>query len=206
MVLSTKQIKAIVRDTAKVSASPTKTYGDGDGLYLQVTTVGRSWLLRFTFAGVRRVMGLGDIKSVGLAMARQMAAEQRALVARGIDPVAHRDALQRARKAAVTMTFQEAAERWFQEQRRRMAGERAGWLYTHLMETHAYPQIGKLAITDIGMDDACACCARSGSARTPPARRLMGWVGLTIDATRETRRYRCRSPQSVRMERRIGIG
>ena len=60
MPLGTKQIDSIVRDTAAGKRKP-QAHGDGGGLYLQAQTSGASWLFRFTFHGVRRNMGLGDI-------------------------------------------------------------------------------------------------------------------------------------------------
>jgi hypothetical protein len=83
-LLDDTTLKSIVKATAKGKLEP-KTYGDGGGLYLQVAATGASWLFRFTRAGTRRVMGLGDVDAVSLATARSKAAEQRALVAQGVD-------------------------------------------------------------------------------------------------------------------------
>jgi hypothetical protein len=58
MALSAKQIDSLVSKTASGKLAP-KVYGDGRGLYLQVTERCASWLRRFTRAGGRRVMGLG---------------------------------------------------------------------------------------------------------------------------------------------------
>jgi len=66
--------------------------GDGDGLHLYVRPSSKSWLFVFTFDGKRRKMALGPFPSITLANARERAAEARALVAKGIDPVALRDA------------------------------------------------------------------------------------------------------------------
>jgi len=43
-------------------------YGDGGGLWLQVSNTGsKSWIFRFRFDGKRHEMGLGELTSVGLA-------------------------------------------------------------------------------------------------------------------------------------------
>ena len=53
-------------------------YGDGKGLWLQVSAFGtRSWLLRYIVAGRARVMGLGPYPEVSLKEARDRAAEAR---------------------------------------------------------------------------------------------------------------------------------
>ncbi|BBC00210.1 tyrosine-type recombinase/integrase [Bradyrhizobium elkanii] len=77
-------------------------YGDGNGLYLQVSKSStKAWVFRFMIAGVARKMGLGDYDRVSLAEARKKATAAHLMVVDGIDPIADRD----ARKAA------QAAER-----------------------------------------------------------------------------------------------
>jgi integrase len=72
-------------------------HGDGDGLYLQVAASGaRSWILRYQRHGKRREMGLGSATLYGLADARQRAVQYRRLLAEGLDPIAHRRAVQAA--------------------------------------------------------------------------------------------------------------
>ena len=72
---------------------------DGDGLYLQVSnSSARSWIFRFSLEGRTREMGLGSLKAVGLAAAREKVAQGRALLADGIDPIAARNG-ERARRA-----------------------------------------------------------------------------------------------------------
>src|ERR1700720_837909 len=51
--------------------------GGTQGLYLQVTTGGRSWVLRYRLAGRRRNMGIGPADTIGLAEARELAAAAR---------------------------------------------------------------------------------------------------------------------------------
>ena len=70
-----------------------KLLGDGQGLHLFVRPSGKSWLFIFTspINGKRRKMAIGLFPAVPLADAREKAAEARALIARGIDPVELRD-------------------------------------------------------------------------------------------------------------------
>jgi len=73
-----------------VTAAPGK-YEDGGGLRLVVSQTGaRQWILRFTWHGRRREMGLGSCVDVGLVEARERAAEYRKQVKRGLDPIADR--------------------------------------------------------------------------------------------------------------------
>ena len=90
------------RPTKKLSARGVEAanavgmYGDGDGLYLQITTGCKSWIFRFRLNGKRREMGLGSIRDVSLAEARQRASDARAMVARGLDPIDRRRELMQA--------------------------------------------------------------------------------------------------------------
>ena len=52
-------------------------YGDGEGLYLEVSRTGsKSWILRTTVQGRRQDIGLGGISWVSLAEAREKARER----------------------------------------------------------------------------------------------------------------------------------
>src|SRR3954449_3946474 len=63
-------------------------YGDGHGLYLQITPSGvRSWLLRYERNGRERWMGLGPLHTVSLTEARERARKARAQLLDGIDPL-----------------------------------------------------------------------------------------------------------------------
>lgn len=76
-------------------------YGDGGGLYLVIDKGGsKRWVFLFRWrppgtsgTGRLREMGLGPIRSVSLARAREKAAASRAQVADGIDPIALRRAV-----------------------------------------------------------------------------------------------------------------
>jgi hypothetical protein len=49
---------------------PPGKYGDGNGLWLQVSQWGtKAWLYRFTMGGKARSMGLGPVNTVSLAEA-----------------------------------------------------------------------------------------------------------------------------------------
>ena len=75
--------------TAKRVAKFTEAgrYGDGHGLYLQVTPTGvRSWLLRYERGGRERWMGLGPLHTFGLDEARARARQARQQLADGVDP------------------------------------------------------------------------------------------------------------------------
>lgn len=74
----------------KASRKPGR-YGDGDGLFLVVSTSGSaSWVVRVQKAGRRRDIGIGSAKKVSLATAREKATVVRSQMEAGLDPVAER--------------------------------------------------------------------------------------------------------------------
>ena len=75
--------------SAKAVASAKEgLHADGGGLYLQVRGASRAWLYRYQIAGRRREKGLGSLRVMSLAEARQARDAARRLVAQGIDPLA----------------------------------------------------------------------------------------------------------------------
>jgi len=93
-------------------------YGDGGGLYLQVSPRGdqrevtKAWVFRFMIQGRARKMGLGEVGRIRLADARKKAYAAYLRVKDGIDPIEERN----ARKAALAtekakaMTFSDCAK------------------------------------------------------------------------------------------------
>ena len=98
-------------------------YGDGHGLYLQVSAFDtKSWVFRFMIDGRARKKGLGPIHTVSLAEARKRAADARLKALDGIDPIDEHKAQRAARKveAAKALTFGQAAESYIK-------ANRSGW-------------------------------------------------------------------------------
>lgn len=132
--------------------------GDGGGLHLLVkpgNTAGGAWVLRYTFGGKRRDMGLGAFPTVTLAEARDAAEEARKLLRQGVDPLAHRDATKAAQVQAVAeaeakaVTFRDAAKATVEAKRDGWSNPKhaAQWLAT--LEQHAFPHIGDVPVGEV---------------------------------------------------------
>ena len=133
-------------------------FGDGGGLYLQLAPGNtKSWLFRFMLRGKSREMGLGPMgdapDGVSLARARDLAAEARAVLRAGRDPIEARDAArladQRARAEAAAHTFKAAAAALVEGKRSgwRSPKHAAQWLAT--LEAYAFPVIGDMAVAEV---------------------------------------------------------
>jgi integrase len=115
-----------MREGNKLSAAAVRNakepglYGDGHGLYLQISAFNtKAWVFRFMLDGVARKMGLGPLHTVSLAEARAEALEARKLVRKGIDPIEHQKAqrgLQRL-EAAKAITFKACADKYIEANR-----------------------------------------------------------------------------------------
>src|SRR6266705_191702 len=88
-------------------------YGDGGGLYLQVSDrQTKAWVYRFMMAGRARKMGLGDFDLISLKDARKKRDAAYGLVIDGVDPITDRETRRAAQVAetAKALTFKECAE------------------------------------------------------------------------------------------------
>jgi len=97
-------------------------YGDGGGLWLQVSKSGtKSWVFRFKspVTGKAREMGMGSANTYSLAEARSRATDVRKIVDAGLDPIVERDTeRQRIKLATVmAMTFEQCANTYIEAHR-----------------------------------------------------------------------------------------
>ena len=143
-------------------------YGDGGGLYLQVTASGsKSWIFRYWVAardpvtgelvrdpasnknkGRAREMGLGSYITVSLAEARDRALECRKLREKDIDPI---DAREEARRQAAiervkSLKFKDAATAYMAAHRVAWKNDKHAAQWTATLKTYAYPVIGDLPL------------------------------------------------------------
>jgi len=112
---------------------------DERGLYLLVQPAGGLlWRLRFSLHGREGMVSLGRYPDISLKAAREKRDEARALIARGINPSAHR----KAARAARADTFEAIAEEWLLMQKAKLAEttyDKARWMLVELLG----PYIGR---------------------------------------------------------------
>ena len=174
------------RPTNKLSAKLTEKndlkpglYGDGGGLYLQVSDYKtKAWVFRYMMAGRARKMGLGDFELVSLKDARKKRDAAYGLVVDGIDPIEARKArkAEQAVENAKTLTFKECAEKY-------IAAHKAGWKspkhagqWEATLETYAYPAIGKLPVAAIDVALVLKVIEPIWSTKTETASRVRGRI------------------------------
>lgn len=188
-----KELKPIevARLTHKVSKDG-KAYnamhpvGGVAGLLLQVTPAGaKSWLYRTTIGDKRRSIGLGSYPTVGLAEAREKAREARRLIEQGIDPIEERRAVRERLAAAQAhhITFDEAAEEYFELKRSEFTSAKHAQQWRSSLENHASPFIGKKRVDQITMRDVEELLKHGGLWHTKPAtgQRVRGRIERVLD-------------------------
>src|SRR6516162_801773 len=85
-------LKDITVRRAKPAAKPRKL-SDGGGLHLLIQPTGsKLWRLAYWFAGKQKTLALGVYPVISLADARIQRDDAKKLLARGVDPSAHRKA------------------------------------------------------------------------------------------------------------------
>jgi integrase len=127
-------------------------YADGDGLYLQATPTGaKSWIFRYHRHGRGRWMGLGAVSKVGLADARAKAAECRAHLQRGIDPIEERKVRRGEQRLqdAKGVTFSECVASYIEAYNASWRNEKHRNQWKTSLATYAEPTAGKVAVQEI---------------------------------------------------------
>jgi len=159
-------------------------YSDGDGLYLVIKAGGnKSWLLRYQLNGKRRDMGLGPYPAAKLKAARQAAAEARALILKGCDPLDERQRRKEAQSAeqAKAVTFKSLALNYHASHCQHLTeGRRKGWL--SIMERYAFPFIGSLQPEQIQTEHVLRVLRPIWSEKPPTANELRSYLESVLDA------------------------
>lgn len=162
-------------------------YGDGGGLYLQVSTLGtKAWVYRFMRASKARKMGLGAFPQIGLAEARKKAVAAYSRVVDGQDPIEERRLLKAAAAAvqADVKTFKQCAEECIEAQRPGWKSPKHAKQWKSTLETYAYPVIGHLPVGDVAESHVMEILRPIWNTKTETATRVRGRIEKVLDRAR----------------------
>jgi integrase len=158
-------------------------YGDGDGLWLVVTTSERrSWLKRYQLQGRAREMGLGGFPAVSLADARDKSLAADKLLSQGIDPIDQRVAEREAAAAttARATTFAEAANAYIAAQEASWSNAKHAAQWRSTIAAYANPFIGHLPVSAIDTDRVMQVLKPIWISKTETATRLRGRIEMIL--------------------------
>lgn len=172
-----RQLHTLSARTVATLTQPGR-HSDGGGLYLNITPSGaRSWVFMWKADGKRREMGLGALRDVPLAKARERAAEARQKLTNGLDPIAARD------NKPQVMTFGEAADALIESMSFswRNGKHRAQWKMT--LTVYCEPLRAK-PVTAVGTEDVLKVLQPLWTTKPETASRLRGRMERVFDFAR----------------------
>lgn len=161
-------------------------HSDGDGLYVQISKAGaRSWLFLFKRDGKQREMGLGSLKNVGLAEAREKAAEARKVLARGEDPIDARRAAEAASASLKALpTFGSFADDFVKGIAPGFRNEKHVAQWRSTLSDAYVKTLRPIRIDEVATDDVLAVLSPIWLAKNETASRLRGRIERVLDAAR----------------------
>lgn len=154
-------------------------YGDGLGLWLQVSKFGtKSWVFRFERDKKRHEMGLGPLNTISLADARTKAAELRKMLIDGIDPLAQRREQQSAARLerARAMTFQDAADEYIKVHRSGWRNPKHADQWANTIRDYCGPVFGSVPVQDVDTELVRKALGKIWTDKNETAVRLRGRI------------------------------
>jgi hypothetical protein len=152
-------------------------YADGNGLYLKVDASGaKRWELRTVVKGKRCDIGLGGLKAVTLAEAREEARKYRAIARDDGDPLAEK---RRARK--VVPTFRQATETVHRDHAKAWKNAKHGDQWINTLKAYAYPAFGDRRVDQIDTPDILRALSPIWLTKQETARRVRQRIGTVLD-------------------------
>jgi integrase len=162
----------------KVETAKAGKYSDGGNLYLVVSANGsRKWVLRFTWRGRAREMGLGIPATVPLAEAREKGACARRMIAQGLDPIDMR------KRASGVPTFGEMADQVREALSAGFRNEKHKAQWKSTLATYAAPLRGK-PVDTIVTDDVLDILKPIWTTKPETASRVRGRIEKVLDAAK----------------------
>lgn len=153
-------------------------YSDGGGLYLAMKGGNKRWVFIYKRLGKRREMGLGSLINVPLQVARDKAAEARAALAVGVDPINARD-----QKTLQALTFGEFATNLIDELAAGWKNPRYAEQWRFTLKTHG-AKIWGMQCSDVDTDHVLKVLRPIWKSMPATARQLRARIERVLDAAK----------------------
>jgi integrase len=165
----------------------TGRYSDGNGLYLQVRATNnpespnKSWVFRWG-AGGKNNMGLGTLKDVSLAQARESAASHHRTVSAGGDPRQTREKLRlEAKQRHEAITFEEAAKTYIESKQDGWKNKKHAQQWTNTLTAYANTEIGTTPCAEVTTEQVLNILRPIWTNKNETATRLRGRIESVLD-------------------------
>ena len=159
-------------------------YGDGGGLFLQVSRFGTaSWVFRYRVGGRLREMGLGSLDTIGLADARERARKAREQRLDGLDPIEVRKGARLAAQldSAKAITFKDCAKRYIAAHRPAWRNPKHAAQWGSTLDAYVYPIFGNLAVQAVDVGLVLKAIEPIWTAKPETASRVRGRIESILD-------------------------
>jgi integrase len=148
----------------------------GTGLHIHVRKTGsKSWAQKIRYNGKQLELGLGSYPFVMLAEARRIAAENKSLVSKGINPKYKRE------KAKAIPTFSEVMESALPSILDNLSNDKHKAQWRSTLETYALPQIGGMPVNEITVNEIHDLLKPIWKEKTETASRLRGRIETVLN-------------------------
>jgi hypothetical protein len=164
-------------DGAQVETARPGKYSDGGNLYLVVSTGSRKWVLRFTWRGRAKEMGLGSALSVPLADARERATMARRMIVQGLNPIEER------KRDRGIPTFGEMADQVRESLSAGFRNEKHKAQWRSTLATYAAP-LKDMPVDTVTTDNILAVLKPIWTTKSETASRLRGRIEKILDAAK----------------------
>lgn len=155
-------------------------YSDGGNLYLVVTRArSRSWAFLYRDGHRQREMGLGSAATITLARARELAAQARALLAEGADPIEAR----RKEEQRTDDTFAAVARAYFEAKAPAWKSQKVRKDWLPMMERYCDP-LWRKPVAEITVQDVHRSLLPIWVEKSETARKVRGRIEAVLDAAR----------------------
>lgn len=131
---------------------------DGGGLYIEVLPGGsKVWRYTYRLDGKRPKLTIGPYPQIGIAQARDLHEQMRALVGQGVDPSEQRkESIKHAQvKEQRSVTFRDFSKIWVHETLAHLS-ERYRMQSIRFLDSYIYPGIGDMRMGDVLPRDVLA--------------------------------------------------
>lgn len=157
-------------------------HSDGGNLYLSVSDGGaRRWVFMYVLHGRQREMGLGPVRDVTLAKARDLAAEARKHLTDGRDPIVERSSKRAAQRPVPT--FADVADDLYATLSPTWKNAKHRWQWENALKVQAKP-LRSLPVDQIGIDDILGILKPVWREKPETASRLRNRVERVLDAAK----------------------
>ena len=148
-----KTVTPLTKTRIEAAKPRAKIYelSDGDGLSLAITpTHSKIWRHKYThpFSQRRKTITYGAYPAISLSDARQRRASDKALIAKGIDPLSHRQLTDKNKKLAQDHTLISVASQWMTIKKSEVTESYAADIWRSL-ELHVFPTLGPKPIHEL---------------------------------------------------------